>query len=271
MLAHDIRFTPLASVTMLLLLLFTVAAQAANFNISIIPSDPHHQYTTDTSLLVWPWRSYKTSHHHPPHMKITRPNRKPLAPGYIFISPANSNNEDGTYELSGTGFIMDYVGDLVYAAEETGMDFCDAWIGGMTDFRAQEFNGKKVITYWNGCNHKGQHWGHRWGRVTFIDEEYDNFTMNPDIGINTLDDAPRGQIDVHGESKGTWKLAERVSATRSRYADQLFIHSRAPNDRPQHDACHLLQQYSIRSEIRKWNRRRLGCRWDVLRDRPDDG
>ena len=130
-------------------------------------------------------------------MKITK-HRGKLADGYIFISPANSNNEDGTYELTGTGFIMDHYGDLVFAAEETSMDFCEDWVAGMTDFRAQEYNGKPYITYWNGCNHKGEHWGHRWGRMTFIDDEYTNFTLNPDLHINTLDDAPKGQIGNHG-------------------------------------------------------------------------
>ena len=120
-----------------------------------------------------------------------------LANGYMFVSPTDSHNKDGTYELSGTGYVMDMNGDLVYAAEETGMDFCEAWIGGMTDFRTQQYNNQSYITYWNGCNRKGQHWGHRWGRVTFIGEDYTNFTLNPDLGINTLDPENRGQIDVH--------------------------------------------------------------------------
>lgn len=61
----------------------------------------------------------------------------------------------------------------------------------------QEYKGKPHLVYWNGCNTQGAHWGHRWGRVTFIDEEYSNFTVNPDMNINTLDEANKGQIDVH--------------------------------------------------------------------------
>ena len=197
MLAHSALYATCAYLAMLWLFPLIAAVQALGYDTTDVPSEPHHEFTTDTSLLVWPWRSYKTSLHTPPHMKVTR-YKGELAPGYIFISPVNANNEDGTYEQSGTGYIMDHAGDLVFAAEETRMDFCDEWVGGMTDFRVQEYNGKKYITYWNGCNHKGQHWGHRWGRVTFIDEEYTNFTINPDLGINTLDDAPMGQIDVHG-------------------------------------------------------------------------
>ena len=184
----------------LLFLCLAAIAQAVDYVVNgvNIPSEAHHQYTKDTSLLVWPWRSYKTSHHTPPHMKVQHFRGPKLADGYIFISPVNSNNKDGTYALSGTGYIMDHHGDLVYAADESRMGFCKDWIGGMTDFRAQEYKGKRYITYWNGCNHKSTHWGHRWGRVTLIDEEYSNFTINPDLGINIFDDAPIGQIGNHG-------------------------------------------------------------------------
>jgi len=117
--------------------------------------------------------------------------------GYVFFSPADQKGKEGTYELSGTGFIMKPNGDMIYASEETGYSFCDEWVAGMTDFRPQKYDGKPHITYWNGCNTQGAHWGHRWGRVTFIDEDYRNFTINPDLGVNTLDDANKGQIDVH--------------------------------------------------------------------------
>jgi hypothetical protein len=169
-----------------------------DYDTTTIESEPHHQVTVDDSRIVWPWRSYKTSMHTPPDMKITRHKGKgDLAEGYVFLSPADSNKNDGTYDISGTGFVMDRDGDLIFAGDEDGMGFCEEWVAGMTDFRAQEDNGKKYITYWNGCNTRGAHWGHRWGRVTFLDEEYNKFTLNPDLGINTLEPATRGNIDVH--------------------------------------------------------------------------
>ena len=181
------------------LLTLVCALDSPVLNHTYIESEAHHQFTTDNSLLVWPWRSYKTSHHTPPHMKVEHYRGPPLADGYIFISPVNSNNEDGTYGLQGTGYIFDHVGDLVFASYEDNMGFCDAWVSGMTDFRAQMYNGRRYITYWNGCNHKGEHWGHRWGRVTFIGEDYTKFTINPDLQINTFDDAAIGQIGNHGK------------------------------------------------------------------------
>lgn len=162
-----------------------------------IPSRAHHEYTKDTSLLVWPWRSYKTSPHNPPHMKVNHYAGPKMSDGYIFISPVNANNEDGTYGLTGTGYIFDHFGDLVFAAFEDSMGFCDAWVAGMTDFRPQEYQGKRYITYWNGCNHKGEHWGHRWGRVSFLDEEYEKFMINPDLGILKFDESSIGQIGNH--------------------------------------------------------------------------
>lgn len=157
----------------------------------------HVQYVTDEGSEVWPWLQYKTSPHTPPHMNISVNRKEELAPGYVFLDPSDINEADGTEELSGTGFIMTTDGDLVFAGLETGMGFCQYWTAGMTDFRKQRYNGKSYLTYWNGCNTRKSHWGHRWGRVTFIDEEYTNFTLNPNLGVNMLDPAPKGQIDVH--------------------------------------------------------------------------
>ena len=123
-----------------------------------IPSDNHYQITTDSVGKVWPWRSYKTSPHTPPDLKITRhKSRGELAPGHVFLSPADLQRNDGTHELSGTGYVMTTEGDLVFAAEETRLDFCNEWIGGMTDFRVQTYDGRPHIMYWNGCNTWGSH------------------------------------------------------------------------------------------------------------------
>ena len=177
---------------------FPLAATAglSNFTTKSIDSWPHVRFTTEASSETWPWRTFESSPHTPPHMKITRLGGG-LAAGYIFVSPSNVKESDGTMELSGTGFIMSDDGEMVYAAEERNMGFCTEWTGGMTDFRRQDCNGKPCITYWNGCNTRNSHWGHRWGRVTVIDDEYNNFTINPDLDINTMDPATMGQIDVH--------------------------------------------------------------------------
>lgn len=178
------------------LLPLAALSEIPDFNRTTIPSEDHYQITADTYESVWPWRSYKTSPHSPPHMEITRHGGE-LSNGYVFLTPSNTKGKEGTYELSGTGFIMTTEGDMIFAGEESGYSFCNEWVAGMTDFRKQDYDGRPHITYWNGCNTQGAHWGHRWGRVTFIDEEYTNFTVNPDFDINTLDPVNKGQIDVH--------------------------------------------------------------------------
>ncbi|KAK3715250.1 hypothetical protein LTR37_007217 [Vermiconidia calcicola] len=165
------------------------------FDSKHIPSQDHYQVTTDTYSELWPWRSYRSSTHMPPHMEITRHNGE-LSNGYIFMTPYDDKMKDGVHE-EGVGFMMTQDGDLVFTPEEHGYNFCHDWLSGMTDFRKQEYKGRPYLTYWNGCNTQGAHWGHRWGRVTFIDEDYSNFTINPDLGMTTLDNANQGQIDVH--------------------------------------------------------------------------
>ena len=102
----------------------------SNFDSSSIRSQNHYQRTTDTYASIWPWRSYKTSPHMPPHLEIKRYDGK-LFDGYIFLTPADQKTKRGTYELSGTGYIMTEDGDLIFAGEENGYNFCDEWVAGM--------------------------------------------------------------------------------------------------------------------------------------------
>lgn len=202
-------------------------SQIPDFNSAALPSKNHFLYTAEPSSKLWPWKTFKTSPHTPPRLHTHRyVDLAGLAPGYVFLTPSNANGADGTYELSGTGFIFTPDGDLVFAGEEHGMGFCDEWIAGMTDFRKQEYNGRPYLTYWNGCNTLGKHWGHRWGRVTFVDEEYDSFTINPDLNINTLDDATRGQIDVH-EHHMTDRGTMMVTTYNNTRADLRFLNGTA--------------------------------------------
>lgn len=172
-----------------------LVSSIANFDRLVVPSDNHYQYTTDTYSELWPWRSYRTSPHTPPHMNITRHDQH-LSDGYVFLTPYDDKAKDGVRE-EGTGFVMTMDGDLVFTPPANYDGFCEDWLSGMTDLRTQEYKGKKYLTYWNGCNTHGAHWGHRWGRVTFVDQNYNNFTINPDLKINSLDNVNKGQIDVH--------------------------------------------------------------------------
>ena len=157
-----------------------------------IPSTGHRQVN---SSATWPKISYKSSPHVSPFVNITY-HANQLSPGHFFIAPVE-NNVGSTSELSGKGFIFDIEGEIVYVADDHNYDSCTAWIAGITDFRVQSYNKRSYLTYWNGCNTRNQHWGYRWGSVTFIDDEYQIFTLNPDLNINTMDPATTGYIDMH--------------------------------------------------------------------------
>jgi hypothetical protein len=125
----------------------------SHFSSRQIPSDNHFQYTTDTYSELWPWRSYRTSPHMPPHMNISRYDGH-LADGYIFLTPYDDKAKDGVHE-EGTGFVMTMDGDLVFTPPSSFDGYCEDWLSGMTDLRKQEYRGKKYLTYWNGCNTHG--------------------------------------------------------------------------------------------------------------------
>ena len=101
-----------------------------------IPSEAYIQIETDPSGVTWPWRVFKSSPYTPPNMTITS-SGEPLAPGYIFMTPATTNISV-PYTKEGGGFIMTTDGDLVFALNVTGM----------TDFRKQIYNGEPHLTYW---------------------------------------------------------------------------------------------------------------------------
>ncbi|KAK4503466.1 hypothetical protein PRZ48_004381 [Zasmidium cellare] len=119
-------------------------------------------------------------------MTITRTGAD-LAPGYVFMTPWPTDNE---IHQSG-GFIMTVDGDMIYALP----------INGMHDFRVQEYNESSYLTYWNGLNAPFPQVGKGYGQVTFADTSYSNFSVRPDLGINTLQqDNPQwtgGEVDIH--------------------------------------------------------------------------
>lgn len=144
---------------------------------------------------VWPQVSYKSSPWTSPYINVTH-QENPISDGYLFIAPVE-NNLGNKYGPSGKGFIFDMKGDLIYAADDHTYEPCTAWVAGITDFRVQTYNNQSYLTYWNGCNTKSQHWGYRWGSVTFVDDEYQTFLLNPDLKIDTSDAATTGFIDMH--------------------------------------------------------------------------
>ncbi|KAF2485078.1 ASST-domain-containing protein [Neohortaea acidophila] len=173
-------------------------SELASINNVSFPSSNHYQVVTPHDGLVWPWRSYKTSYHTPPVLNVTHYGGD-LAPGYIFFSPADHHGKYATHEASGTGLVMTSDGELIFAAEGNDYSSCTKVPSGMTNFRMQHYLGRPHITYWDGCNDPHAHWGHRWGSLTFLDEEYNHVTVSPDFHVDTLDDSTQGHIDMHDQ------------------------------------------------------------------------
>ena len=72
------------------------------------------------------------------------------------------------------------------------MVFALANVTGPTDFRRQVYNGKPYLTYWSGYNSQGTNVGHGYGQTNFIDDTYQSFVVNPDLGLdkNTVTENP---------------------------------------------------------------------------------
>ena len=69
---------------------------------------------------------------------------------------------------------------------------------GVNDYRKQYYNGKPYLTYWTGYNSEGVNVGHGYGEVVFLDDTYQNFTVNPNLGLNKLTTTsnPNWSIDL---------------------------------------------------------------------------
>lgn len=165
----------------------TALAARSPTNSTIIPSEAFIQVETDPAGITWPWRVFKSSPHTPPNFTITG-NGKPLADGYVFLTP-QTLNESIPYAKENGGFVMTSEGDLVFARN----------VSGMTDFRTQEYDGKTYITYWSGYNTNGANIGHGYGQVNFLDDSYESFVVDPNLHLNKLVQTATANwsIDIH--------------------------------------------------------------------------
>jgi hypothetical protein len=121
---------------------------------------------------IWPYRQYASSNARPPQLKINRTD-DPLAPGLIFITPAEYDPSVG-YELP-AAFIFDDDGELVWSSG-TGTP------GQMiANFRTQMLSrGEAVISFWNGTS-AGTH---GFGRVEVLNSRYEKiYSLCPKLNI----------------------------------------------------------------------------------------
>ncbi|KAI1379373.1 ASST-domain-containing protein [Hypoxylon crocopeplum] len=104
---------------------------------------------------TWPWQTYKSSSAEPPSLNITKSG--PTSPGYLFF------DQNGEYAHNYSLFIMSDDNELVWQSS----------IGDYGDFRTQTFEGKPVLTFFNGISLGEPYgWGH--GIIQLLDDSYTN-------------------------------------------------------------------------------------------------
>ncbi|KAI0882630.1 ASST-domain-containing protein [Annulohypoxylon maeteangense] len=142
--------------------------------------------------ISWPWQTYKSSSREPPSLNITK--YGPTSPGYLFFV------QNGNYAHNYSLFIMSDDNELVWQS---------APLGDYAAFKAQTFEGKPVLTFFNGISLPEPYgWGH--GIIQILDESYtsiynvsltaaeENFVTIPELDPTQL----VSYLDLH-ESKIT--------------------------------------------------------------------
>lgn len=109
-----------------------------------------------------------------------RPNVKPLAPGFLFISPSNFNLSAHAAAKQSGPVIMTDKGELVW----NGPTVDPLTALNINDFRVQTLEGKPYLTYWEGFNTAGANIGHGYGNITFLDPSYKTVNVVcPKLGL----------------------------------------------------------------------------------------
>ncbi|KAI1389106.1 ASST-domain-containing protein [Hypoxylon trugodes] len=128
---------------------------------------------------TWPWQTYKSSSAEPSSLNITK--YGPTSPGYLFF------DQNGQYAHQYGLFIMSDDNELVWQSP----------IGDYADFRAQIFEGKPVLTFFNGIS-LAEPWGWGHGIIQILDDSYtsiynvsltaeeENFVTISDLDPNLL-------------------------------------------------------------------------------------
>ncbi|KAI2471517.1 ASST-domain-containing protein [Annulohypoxylon bovei var. microspora] len=141
--------------------------------------------------VTWPWQTYKSISLEPPSLNITK--YGPTSPGYLFF------DQNGDYAHNYSLFIMSDDNELVWQSS----------IGDYAAFRTQTFEGKPVLTFFNGIS-LSEPYGWGYGIIQILDDSYtsiynvsltaeeENFVTIPELDPTEL----VSYLDMH-ESKIT--------------------------------------------------------------------
>lgn len=126
---------------------------------------------------AWPSQSFKTESFAPPVFNITK-SGAPLAPGLIFLTPAEING-------SQYGVIITDEGELVWSTQDQVL----------ADLAPQTFDDEPVLVYWDGAG-SPLNGGTGYGQVGILDSTYTQlYKICPNFGlVGATSDC---QADVH--------------------------------------------------------------------------
>ncbi|KAI2779254.1 ASST-domain-containing protein [Daldinia loculata] len=135
---------------------------------------------------TWPWQTYKSSSAEPPLLNITKSG--PTSPGYLFF------DQNGEYAHNYSLFIMSDDNELIW----------QSGYGDYSAFRTQTFEGRPVLTFFNGVSLAEPYgWGH--GIIQILDDSYTsiynvslaadegNFLTIPELDPNQI----TSYLDMH--------------------------------------------------------------------------
>lgn len=166
--------------------------------------------STNSTAAVWPYRTFRSTDFHPPELKVSRNNgtNATTSDGYFFISPTGPGAEDQA------PLIISDDGELIWQGPH-GQGF---------GFRAQVFEGRPVLSYWNGVAYQDPR-GFGYGAINILDQSYEriyqvslpkNMPTGPFVsGDNITYDS---YVDIH-ESFFTDRGTILVTATNVTRAD----------------------------------------------------
>ncbi|KAI1635369.1 Arylsulfotransferase-domain-containing protein [Biscogniauxia mediterranea] len=101
----------------------------------------------------WPWQTYKSSTAQPPSLQINKTSE--ASPGYLFFD----QDGDGAHQYS--VFIMSDDNELIW----------QGYYGDLTAFRVHTFEGKPVLTFFNGLT-LSEPWGWGHGIIQILNDSY---------------------------------------------------------------------------------------------------
>lgn len=143
---------------------------------------PHFQLGNgEDSTSEWPHLEYKSSPLRPPQLNTTG---EPSKDGgqYLFMTPKGPHRE------TSKPAVYTLAGDLV---------FIDTTHKRTSDFKPQIYNDKKILTFSHGFSTGAPNPGHGYGKMVFLDHEYQHIEFDLDEHIVSLIENQPGNLDFH--------------------------------------------------------------------------